>query len=66
MTRTDLEQGSMSPNLIREIIQTVSRFISGILYYLNYLKNVFILNKCILNIKIILYFYIIFYFILLY
>ena len=51
VTRTDLEQVSMSSNLIRETTRTgyVPRFVSGILYYLDYLKSVFIQNKYVFN-----------------
>ena len=65
--RTDLGQVSMSPNLIHETGH-VPRFVSDILCYLDYLKSVFIQNKCVFNkykSYIIFLYYIILYFIVL-
>ena len=66
MTQTNLGQVSLSPNLIRNHLNRhVSRFILDILCYFNYLKSVFIQNKCVFNKYkscIIFFYYIILYF----
>ena len=64
--QTNLGQVSISPNLIRETTRTgrTCASISGILCYLDYLKNVFIQNKGIFDkyeSYIIFLYYIIFY-----